>query len=274
MKKMTCPVQIKAAGEQDGTEDGVFEAIVATYDVDSVGDKIIPGAFADTLAEWKASGHPIPVLWSHMSHDPDYHIGFVEEAEEREDGLWVRARIDLDEPKAKKVYKLLKGKRVRQFSFAYDVQEGGWIESKDDDGTSEGYFELRKLKLYEVGPTLIGANQSTELLTVKNPTAPARMPAAPDSSGVTGDAPELKAGRTLSAKNETALRDALAKIAEGTDAIETVLSALDSNDDEKATGPAIAPPAPPAAAPSNAASAALLRAEMGLLEADSEPLTA
>ncbi|WP_370944014.1 HK97 family phage prohead protease [Amycolatopsis sp. cg5] len=170
MKVKTCPVLIKAAGTQDGTDDGVFEAIVAAYNVDSVGDKIVPGAFAETLDEWKNSGSPIPVLWSHMSHDPDYHIGYVEEAEEREEGLWVRARIDLDEPKAKKVYKLLKGKRVRQFSFAYDVQEGGWVDEKsaDDDAAGDGYFELRKLRLYEVGPTLIGANQETELLSVKS----------------------------------------------------------------------------------------------------------
>lgn len=271
MKRKTCPVRIKAAGEQDGTEDGVFEAIVAAYNVDSVGDKIIPGAFADTLAEWKSSGDPIPVLWSHMSHDPDYHIGYVEEAEERDEGLWVRARMDLDEPKARKVYKLLKGKRVRQFSFAYDVLEGGWIEKKDEEtGKSDGYYELRKLKLYEVGPTLIGANQETELLAIKNPAAPE----ATESPVTTETAPEAKAGRTLSAKNETALRDALAKIAEGTDAIETVLSSLDTSDEDKAaTGPASTTPAPPAEAPPKAASSALLRAQLALLDAEA-PLTA
>lgn len=270
MKKKTCPVRIKAAGEQDGTEDGVFEAIVATYDVDSVGDKIVPGAFAETLAEWKASGDPIPVLWSHMSHDPDYHIGYVEEAEERDEGLWVRARVDLDEPKARKVYKLLKGKRVRQFSFAYDVMEGGWIEKKDDDGSSEGYFELRTLKLYEVGPTLIGANQETELLTIKTPAEQEHQTAA-ESTAATDTA--AKAGRTLSAKNETALRDALGKIAEGTAAIETVLSSLDTSDDGKAIGPASTEPAPPAETPSKAASDTRLRAQLALLDAETEPLT-
>ncbi|OXM69635.1 HK97 family phage prohead protease [Amycolatopsis vastitatis] len=268
MRKKTCPVRIKAAGEQDGTEDGVFEAIVAAYNLDSVGDKIVPGAFADTLAEWKASGDPIPVLWSHMSHDPDYHIGYVEDAEERDEGLWVRARIDLDEPKASKVYKLLKGRRVRQFSFAYDIQEGGWIEKTDGEDGSDGYYELRKLKLYEVGPTLIGANQETELLTVKNPPADTPPRPAPEAR------PSVKAGRTLSAKNETALRDALAKIAESTDAIETVLSSLDSGDEDKSTGPASTPPAPSAEAPSTAASSALLRASLALLDAESQPLTA
>ena len=83
MRIKSCPVRIKAAGEHEGTDEGTFEAIVAAYNLDSVGDKITPGAFADTLAEWKGRGDPIPVLWSHMSHDPEYHIGEVLEAEER-----------------------------------------------------------------------------------------------------------------------------------------------------------------------------------------------
>lgn len=162
MKTKTFPGRVKAAGEP-GTDEGVFEAIVSVFgNVDSYGDKVMPGAFADTLAEWKASGDPIPVLWSHMSHDPDYHIGEVLEAEERDEGLWVKARIDLDEPKSRKVYKLLKGRRVTQFSFAYDVLDGAMAKS---DG--EHVYELRKLKLYEVGPCLIGVNQQTELLAVK-----------------------------------------------------------------------------------------------------------
>lgn len=164
MRIKTAPVRIKAAGTQDGTDEGVFEAIVAAYNTDSVGDRIVPGAFAATLAEWKGRGDPIPVLWSHMAHDPDYHIGVVEEAEERPgEGLWVRGRIDLDEAKAAKVYRLMKGRRVTQFSFAYEIVEGSPVDSADD----EAWYELRKIKLYEVGPTLIGSNQNTQLLATK-----------------------------------------------------------------------------------------------------------
>ncbi len=222
----SCPVTIKAAGTQDGTDDGVFEAIVATYDLDSVGDKIMPGAFFDTLAEWKASGNPLPVLWSHMSSDPDYHIGVVEEAEERDGGLWVRARLDLDAPKAAQVYRLLKGRRVTQFSFAYDVLDGGPTKT---DGNDE--FELRKLKLYEVGPTLIGANQATDLLDVK------RAVVLDDVVRQVSDRlAAVKAGRALSAKNEGRVRDAAALLTD-------VLASLGSSDedDEKAA------PSPPAA---------------------------
>jgi HK97 family phage prohead protease len=229
VKFKSCPVTIKAAGEQDGTEDGVFEALVATYDVDSIGDRIVPGAFADTLAEWKASGDPIPVYWSHRMDDPDYNIGFVEDAEERAEGLWVKGRLDLDASKAAQVYRLMKGRRVTQFSFAYDVIDGSPAKS---EGADE--FELRKLKVYEVGPTPIGMNQATELLGVKHAITEATDALGGLAEKMSGRLAAVKAGRTLSAKNEGRLRDAATLITE-------VLGSLPSEgDDEKAT------PAPPA----------------------------
>lgn len=199
MQVKTCPATIKAAGSVDGIEEGVFEAIVAAYNVDSVGDRIMPGAFKASLDQWRTSGNPIPVLWSHKSDDPDYHIGVVEEAEEREGGLWVKARLDLDEPKSAKIYKLLKGRRVTQFSFAYD-EEDARPAQKDGSGALK---ELHRLKVYEVGPCLIGANQATSLLDVKNQPVPADVPPVAEAAVKLSDAAaELKAGRVLSKDNE------------------------------------------------------------------------
>jgi HK97 family phage prohead protease len=236
-------MSIKAAGEQDGTDNGEFEAIVATYDLDSYGDKIVPGAFKDTLAEWAAKGDPIPVIWSHMSYDPDAHIGVVEEAEERAEGLWVKGRLDLDQPKAAQVYRLLKGRRVTQFSFAYDVEEGAWIEQKDE----RPYYELRKLSLYEVGPCLIGVNQETELLAVKGRDGRDLQLAvhghmSPEESDALRVAVEVamgaKAGRVLSAKNEESLKGALDKIGAGVADVKSVLAALGKDDEDGKAAPA------------------------------------
>lgn len=177
-------VSVKAAGEADGLADGQFEAIVSVFgNEDSVGDVVMPGAFEKTLADWEAKGDPIPVIWSHDWRDPFSHLGTVEKAEERPEGLWVRAQIqDMDtNAKAAQIYRLLKGRRVTQMSFAYDVVDAGWGKR---DGDREVY-ELRELKVHEVGPCLIGANQETELLVVK-----AQQMAA-----------SAKAGRTLSQKN-------------------------------------------------------------------------
>lgn len=278
MRIKSCPVRIKAAGEHEGTDEGTFEAIVAAYNLDSVGDKITPGAFADTLTQWKSSGDPIPVLWSHMSHDPEYHIGEVLEAEERPEGLWVKARIDTEPgSKAAQVYKLLKGRRVTQFSFAYDVEEGAWVDQKD----GEGYYELRKLKLYEVGPTLIGANQATELLDVKSSDGATMRIAVEGASAaqteelrqtLTG-AMAAKAGRTLSAKNEERVRE-IGRLAK--ELLDSLPSSTD--DEEKATPvpPETPSPQTPAAkeAPAGPSPASLRQlADLQALEAEVSTLT-
>ena len=210
MKIKSCDVKIKAAGEHEGTPEGVFEAIVATWDLDSVGDRIVKGAFAETLKTWDESGDPIPVYWSHRMDDPDFNIGHVLDAKETDEGLWVKAILDMDSPKAAQVYRLLKGRRVKQFSFAYDVEESAFIDEKEADP----YWELRRLRLHEVGPTPIGANQATELLDVKS-------------------------GRTLSKTNEDRVKD-IARLAK--ELLDSVTSSVES-DDEKAKHPA-----PPAAA--------------------------
>lgn len=211
MLTKSVPVVAVKAGEQDGLEPGQFEALVSVIgNKDAYGDVVMPGAFDETLAEWKASGNPIPVIWSHGYQDPDNHVGYVLDAQERtvdgKTGLWIKAQLDTDDdaPKARQVGRLLRGKRVTQFSFSYDVLEGAHAKS-DELGD---YYELRKMRLYEVGPTLIGANQETELLSAK---------------ALDALVAEVKAGRVLSAKNEEKLRTAY-------DSIGAVLSALDSND--------------------------------------------
>lgn len=154
---------VKAAGTADGLKAGQFRALVSTYSKDTYGDRVIPGAFADDIERWN-DGDVLPIVWSHQWNDPFSHIGTGIEAKETDDGLDVFAELhDLDEnPTAKQVHRLLTGRRVTQFSFAFDVLDGGW--SKED---GEEVYELRRLKTFEVGPCLVGVNQETQLLDAK-----------------------------------------------------------------------------------------------------------
>lgn len=222
MLTKTMPVLVKAVGTDDGLAEGEIEAIVAVFNnIDSYGDKIVPGAFSDDLLAWAQSGDPIPMYWSHRMDDPDFNIGewttYKEVAADElgyphPAGLYMKGKLDLDNEagKARQSYRLLKGRRVTMFSFAYDVLESGWVETKDD-----GYwYELRKLHVHEAGPTPVGANQETELLGVKAMTGALMA--------------QVKSGRVLSAKNEESLVAAR-------DAINAVLEAVqgeDSSDEE------------------------------------------
>jgi uncharacterized protein len=217
------PALVKAAGPDDGLREGEYRALVSVFGtVDAHGDVVLPGAFTDTLAEWKASGDRIPVWWSHQLHDPDYNIGEVVDAEEAEHGLEAHVRIDLDNAKAQQVYRLLLARRVTQHSFTYDILDADWAQL---DGAE--VYQLRKLKLYELGPTPIGANPDTDLLAVKTVT-----------HQLAGLAARFKTGRALSAKNETTLREARDQLALAVDRIDDVLSALEPADEpEKAAEP-------------------------------------
>ena len=143
--------------------EGTFEAIVAVFNnVDRVGDKILPGAFKDSLAEWEKKGRPIPVIFSHQWDNLDAHIGQVLEAKEVPDGLFVKGQLEMDEPFAARVWKKMLAGTLAEFSFAYDIVEAAQVKV---DG--EWIQELRKLSLLEVGPCLVGMNPDTQLLGVK-----------------------------------------------------------------------------------------------------------
>lgn len=152
---------------------GTFEAIVSVFgNVDMGGDRVVKGAFADTLAEWKASGDPIPVIWSHEWDDPKSHIGYVEQAEERDEGLYVKAVLDVENnDRAAYVARLLKERRVREFSFGYFTKEYEDVEDPDY-GTVR---ELKAVDLFEVGPTLLGMNPDTVLLEAASALSGKRM---------------------------------------------------------------------------------------------------
>lgn len=206
MKIKNVPASFKA-GPDDGLAEGEFVVYPSTFirKADSYGDVVARGAFADTIREWKESGNTLPGLYGHRLDDPDYFVAGATEMEEDDHGLRVKGAFDLESPKGMQVYRLVKGRRLNQLSFAFDILDEGKVEL--DDGTTAN--ELRKLKLYEFSFVPVGANQDTSVVAVKALTE------------------QLKAGRVLSAKNETSLREAR-------DAIDSVLKALEAEDGKSA----------------------------------------
>lgn len=210
----TAPLLELKAGPDDDLEEGQFLAYASTFirTPDSYGDVVKKGAFKATISEWKASGNTLPVLFGHNMQDPDYNLGGVIEAREDERGLLVKGQLDLENPKAVQVYRLLKGRRLSQLSFAFDIREDGIVTLENDVKVRE----LRDLKLYEVSLVPIGANQDTEVLAVK---------AVADG---------LKAGRVLSAKNIASLKSARDSL------VEVILAAEPSEDTPKASPAVVA----------------------------------
>lgn len=151
--------------------EGTFEAIVSVFgNVDLQGDRVMPKAFDKSIAKLKQAGDPLPVIWSHDWGDPFAHIGYVDPKDLKEvsgngripGGLLVKGHLDIHKPFAKQVYDLLRERRVKEFSFSYDIPIGGERRGKD------GANELVEVDLIEVGPTLKGANPATVSLGTKS----------------------------------------------------------------------------------------------------------
>ena len=170
MLTKTIRTPVKALTNEDGEPTG-FTGYAAVFDnIDLGGDKIIKGAFSQTLASrYPESGAGIPVYWNHDTDDPFKNLGLTTSAIEDEHGLKVEGDIDVSTDIGKQVAKLLKENRVSQMSFAYNVEAGAWVDGqKNDDGTfTPGYYELRQLDLFEVSICPIGMNQATEVSAKK-----------------------------------------------------------------------------------------------------------
>lgn len=167
-------LETKAEGDS-----GEFTAIVSTFgNVDKVGDRIVHGAYTKTLQKWQESGDPIPIILAHQWNDPWAHIGYADpqNVSQVEKGLQVTGRLDIGEnPVAKQVYNLMKGRRLKEFSIGYDVPTGGEKRAKD------GANEITEINLAECGPCLIGIDPKTELQSVKSALDELNHPKADES---------------------------------------------------------------------------------------------
>ena len=201
MKTKKLDLKIDRIGAKDNLVAGQFTGYASVFgNVDSVGDKIVKGAFAESLKDFGDGGAGIPCYWCHETSDPEMNLGSTLEATEDEHGLFVKVQLDLDNPKAAYAYKLLKEQRVRQMSFAYQVTDG---ENKKD------CFEITGCKIFEVSIVPVGANQATSIESVKA----LQEEDAPEPSGdeTTEDTSEEEPETDLTADLET-LEDQLAKI--------------------------------------------------------------
>lgn len=190
MQIKSLEVPIKAAPD---AQPGSFTGYASVFgNKDSYGDVIIPGAFTESLKDYGAQGEGIACYWSHQMDDPSKCIGWTTKAVEDDHGLLVEVKLDLENPVAAQVHRLIKAGVVNQMSFAYEVQDYAYAESEE----LGQHVELRALKIFEVSVVQVGANQETELLDVK--------------TQLMG----LKAGRKLSASNEDKLTQAVGLINE------------------------------------------------------------
>ena len=150
---------LKAADDEAGT----FRALVSVFGVvDSYDEKIMPGAFAKSIEE--AGDNPFPLVWHHKWTDITSYLGHFK-AFETDEGLEIEAQVDMEDPNARKVYRLIKAGVLREFSIGGYEPSSGIHMSKENDRT---IWEVHEFELVEVSVVIRGANPETRVIDVKS----------------------------------------------------------------------------------------------------------
>lgn len=155
LKYLERPFEVKAV-----EDDGVFEGFGSIFgNVDSYKEIVAPGAFAESLAGWKAAGRLPPVLWQHRSGEP---IGPYLSMEEQPIGLHVKGKLLVDDvQRAKEARALMKAKAVNGLSI-------GFVTREDSYDRVTGIRTLKKVDLWEVSVVTFPANPAAQISSVKS----------------------------------------------------------------------------------------------------------
>lgn len=149
------PLDIKSAGD----ETGVFEGYASiNSNVDSYGERVMPGAFADSLAKHKREGTMPLMLWQHSSWDP---IGVWTDLSEDGKGLYGKGELLTELQRGKEAHILLKRKAIRGLSI-------GYREIEVEEAKNGQPRLLKKVDLLEVSLVTFPANPKARVESVKS----------------------------------------------------------------------------------------------------------
>jgi HK97 family phage major capsid protein len=150
-------LELKFAGEQDA---GAFEGIAAHYhNIDSAGDIIAPGAFAQSLADHKAAGTWPALLWQHNIAEP---IGIIDALWETPAGLHIRGRLDLNVRRGSEAHSLLRSGAIKGLSIGFRA-----INATRD---ARGVRTIKAAYLGEISIVTLAANQKAMVTSIKGMT--------------------------------------------------------------------------------------------------------
>ncbi|KAB2792592.1 HK97 family phage prohead protease [Brucella anthropi] len=152
MKTKDFALQVK-----DLSEDGTFTGYGSVNgNVDSYGERVMPGAFAGSLAKHKREGTNVLMLWQHNPNEP---IGIWEDLAEDAKGLWGKGRLIMEVQKAREVHALMKANAIGGLSIGY----------REIKATPDGNVRnLEELDLREISPVSFPANRRARIEAVKS----------------------------------------------------------------------------------------------------------
>jgi hypothetical protein len=151
--KQFAMTEFKADGDQ-----GKFSGYASTYNRDAYGDRIIPGAFSQSIKDQRGV---IPIF---MNHSTDNWVGFSTDLAEDAKGLYIEGLLALDTSQGKDAYALLKTADKADYKVGLSI--GFVAEEWELDDTNNRI--LKTIDLWETSITPFPANRSARVASVKS----------------------------------------------------------------------------------------------------------
>ena len=156
MDKLFKTVSLKAVDEVEGKVEAVFSNF---NEVDSDGDVVLPNAIKSGYGD-----KGVAMVWA---HDWKQVIGRGEIVDDGEKAIF-KGQFIMDTQQGKDAYNTVKAMGdLQQWSFGYEVLESEKGLFKKDNDTEIEVRYLNDVKVWEVSPVLVGANQNTYTMAVK-----------------------------------------------------------------------------------------------------------
>lgn len=216
MERKNLAVSLKA--ETEGSVKAVFSTLNV---IDKDGDVTLPGAFSEERVNIAA--------WGHNWGDLPSGDGVIKE--QGEEAIFEGA-FYLGTPQGDATYQTLKQRYERGFTQEWSY---GFSVEESDFGTFQGKDVrfLKKLKVYEVSPVLVGAGEGTRTLGMKGLTFSDQIDQAqaawPDLVERCKELASLRAkeGRVLSAANRTRIASLVETVRTSLVELDELLDATD-----------------------------------------------
>jgi len=148
-------IDLKTVNEVEGKVEAVFSVF---NEIDSDGDVVLPNSIKSGYGE-----NGVAMVWAHDWKKPIGRGEIVSDG----DKATFKGQFIMDTQEGRDAYATVKAMGdLQQWSFGYEVldSENGSFQK---DGKSQNARYLKELKVWEVSPVLVGANQNTYTVGVK-----------------------------------------------------------------------------------------------------------
>lgn len=142
-------------------EAGRFKGYASTYQRDAYGDRIVPGAFAQSIKDQRGR---IPIF---LDHSRDNWVGFSTDLAEDAKGLFIDAQLSLKSTRGADAYALLQTAQSCDYNVGLSI---GFIPTEvDTEESAAGLARVIKtIDLYEVSLTPFPANKGARVQDFKS----------------------------------------------------------------------------------------------------------